>query len=125
MKFRGIGESSCGLIDYSEDGNLSLNTKHNTFKILKLQSAMTKNGIDRLKRLQEEISSTHDSTKNERKQLFTLGKEKIDKLEAQLQNDIASRLPYIDYCDYSNYNDCVDGNWGEDDWNDNWNDKNE
>ena len=84
-----------------------------------------KNGIDRLKRLQEEISSTHDSTKNERKQLFTLGKEKIDKLEAQLQNDIASRLPYIDYCDYSNYTDCVDGNWGEDDWNDSWNDKNE
>ena len=64
IKFRGIGESSCGLIDYSGDGNLSLNTKHNTFKILKLQSAMTKNGIDRLKRLQEEISSTHDSTKN-------------------------------------------------------------
>jgi len=118
MKFRGIGESSCGLIDYSGDGNFSLNTKYNTFKILKLQSAMTKNGIDRLKRLQEEISSTHDSTKNKRKQLFTLGKEKIDKLEAQLQNDIASRLPYIDYCDYSNYNDCVDGNWDEDDWND-------
>ena len=52
-------------------------------------------------------------------------KGRLDKLEAQLQNDIASRLPYIDYCDYSNYNDCVDGNWGEDDWNDNWNDKNE
>lgn len=34
--------SSCGLIDYLGDGNLSLNTKHNTFKILKLQSAMTK-----------------------------------------------------------------------------------
>lgn len=86
---------------------------------------MTKNGIDRSKRLQEEISSTHNGTKNKRKQLFTLGKEKIDKLETQRKNDIANRLPYIDYCDYSNYNDWGDGNWGEDDWNDNWNEKNE
>lgn len=83
---------------------------------------MTKNGIDRLKRLQEEISSTHDSTKNKRKQLFTLGKEKIEKLEFRHQNEIASRLPHIDYCDYSNYNDCCDDNWSEDNWNDDWND---
>lgn len=86
---------------------------------------MNKNGKERLKHIISEIDCSNNELRNRRKQQFALGKEKMEKLITQGQNEIVSRTPYIDYCDYSNYNDSYDGNWNEDNWNDNWDDCNE